>query len=43
MMTTHTVTIAGYETIAHFEGEAAAQEYAAWAYRVGYSPMVEVV
>ena len=34
-----TVTIAGYETVARFEGEAAAQEYATWAYRVG---MVEV-
>lgn len=38
---THTVRIAGYETVAFFEGQSAATEYAKWAYRVGYSPMTE--
>lgn len=38
---THTVRIAGYETVAFFEGQSAATEYATWARKVGYTPMTE--
>jgi hypothetical protein len=38
---THAVTVAGYETVAFFEGAAAAQSYALWAHKVGYSPWTE--